>query len=165
MAMVGWNPRPWTATVRRERQYSCRNAAHASGIPAIPRLLKLGTHRGTANTLASYAASGKERRFSRMGLALAKLFNSNRLSAQVSDLPYCSILAQPRAGCWFSLPRETCRSQIQRWGRRMSEANLDHSGTRAVPGFLTAAARRLLNWLAWLVLLTTAVIVWRAAAR
>jgi hypothetical protein len=50
-------------------------------------------------------------------------------------------------------------------GRRMSEANLDHSGTRALPAFLTAAARRLLNWLAWLVLLATAVMVWQAAAR
>jgi len=50
-------------------------------------------------------------------------------------------------------------------GCRMSEANLDHPGTRAVPAFLTAAARRLLNWLAWLVLLAIAVMVWRAAAR
>jgi hypothetical protein len=47
----------------------------------------------------------------------------------------------------------------------MSEANLERSGTRAVPGSLTAAARRLLNWLAWLVLLATAVMVWQAAAR
>jgi len=47
----------------------------------------------------------------------------------------------------------------------MSEANLDHPGARAVPAFLTAAARRLLNWLAWLVLLAIAVMVWRAAAR
>jgi hypothetical protein len=47
----------------------------------------------------------------------------------------------------------------------MSEANLERSGTGAVPGFPATAARRLLNWLAWLVLLATAVVVWQAAAR
>jgi len=47
----------------------------------------------------------------------------------------------------------------------MSEANLERSGTRAVPGFPAAVVRRLLNWLAWLVLLATAVMVWQAAAR